>query len=62
MNKNPDYVGFENYRTIFADEVFWQSVGQTLYFTLLDHKLSYKPYEKICLGGRDYIDLIRLFC
>lgn len=33
MNKNPDYVGFENYRTIFADEVFWQSIGQTLYFT-----------------------------
>ena len=35
MNKNPDYVGFENYRTIFADEVFWQSVGQTLYFTIM---------------------------
>lgn len=29
------FVGLENYRTIFADPVFWQAVGHTLYFTLM---------------------------
>jgi multiple sugar transport system permease protein len=29
------FVGFENYRTIFADPVFWQAVGHTLYFTVM---------------------------
>lgn len=29
------FVGLQNYRSIFADAVFWQSVVQTLYFTVM---------------------------
>lgn len=35
IQKNPSFVGLENYRTIFTDPIFWQSVGQTLYFTVM---------------------------
>ena len=35
VNKNPGFVGVDNYLTIFADPVFWQSVAQTLYFTVM---------------------------
>ena len=35
VKKNAGFVGFENYREIFADPVFWQSVGNTLYFTVM---------------------------
>ncbi len=28
------FVGFENYRTLFADDTFWISVGNTLYITV----------------------------
>ena len=31
--KDAAFVGLENYQTIFSDAVFWQAVGQTLYFT-----------------------------
>jgi multiple sugar transport system permease protein len=34
MKKDAAFVGLQNYVTIFEDPVFWQSVGQTLYFTL----------------------------
>lgn len=33
--KDANFVGLQNYLTIFNDPVFWQSVGQTLYFTLM---------------------------
>jgi multiple sugar transport system permease protein len=33
--RNPSFVGFENYLTNFENPVFWQAVGQTLYFTSL---------------------------
>jgi multiple sugar transport system permease protein len=33
--RNPSFVGFENYVTNFENPVFWQAVGQTLYFTSL---------------------------
>ncbi|OJF89873.1 sugar ABC transporter permease [Pararhizobium antarcticum] len=35
MKKNAVFVGLQNYVTIFSDPVFWQSVGQTLYFTVM---------------------------
>ena len=35
VSPDPDFVGFSNFREIFADAVFWQSVGQTLYFTVM---------------------------
>lgn len=33
--KDASFVGLQNYVTIFKDPVFWQSVGQTLYFTVM---------------------------
>jgi multiple sugar transport system permease protein len=33
--KNAAYVGLDNYQTIFSDPVFWQAVGNTLYFTVV---------------------------
>jgi multiple sugar transport system permease protein len=33
--KNPAFAGLQNYQTIFSDPVFWQAVGQTLYFTVM---------------------------
>lgn len=35
MKKNASFVGLQNYMTIFDDPVFWQSVWQTLYFTVM---------------------------
>jgi multiple sugar transport system permease protein len=35
IQKDPSFVGLQNYRTIFTDPVFWQSVAQTLYFTVM---------------------------
>ena len=35
MKKDAAFVGLQNYGTIFGDPVFWQSVGQTLYFTVM---------------------------
>jgi multiple sugar transport system permease protein len=35
MKKGAAFVGLQNYLTLFADPVFWQSVGQTLYFTVM---------------------------
>ncbi len=33
--KTTSFVGIQNYIEIFADPVFWQSVAQTLYFTVM---------------------------
>jgi multiple sugar transport system permease protein len=35
MKKDAAFVGLQNYVTIFEDPVFWQSVAQTLYFTVM---------------------------
>jgi multiple sugar transport system permease protein len=35
LKRNPAFAGLENYGTIFEDPVFWQSAGQTLYFTVM---------------------------
>lgn len=35
MRKDPSFAGFVNYQTVFANPVFWQSVGHTLYFTIM---------------------------
>ena len=35
VKKDPDFVGFQNYMAVFGDPVFWQSVAQTLYFTVM---------------------------
>jgi multiple sugar transport system permease protein len=35
MKHDAAFIGLENYQTIFADPVFWQAVGQTLYFTVM---------------------------
>ncbi|ESW74197.1 sugar ABC transporter permease [Mesorhizobium sp. M0074] len=35
MKKDAAFIGLQNYETIFTDPVFWQSVGQTLYFTVM---------------------------
>jgi multiple sugar transport system permease protein len=33
--KDAEFIGLQNYLTIFSDPVFWQSVAQTLYFTVM---------------------------
>jgi multiple sugar transport system permease protein len=35
IKKNAAFVGLDNYREIFADPVFWQALGHTLYFTVM---------------------------
>lgn len=35
MNKNPEYVALSNYRTIFADPVFHEAIGNTIFFTVM---------------------------
>ena len=35
VSKDATFVGLRNYLTILADPVFWQSVAQTLYFTVV---------------------------
>ena len=35
MNKHPVFVGLRNYKSIFANEIFRLSVGNTLYFTIM---------------------------
>ena len=35
VKKNAGFAGLENYQEVFADPVFWESVGNTLYFTVM---------------------------
>ncbi|MGE3293385.1 MAG: carbohydrate ABC transporter permease [Geminicoccaceae bacterium] len=35
VKKNAGFAGLQNYREVFADPVFWESVGNTLYFTVV---------------------------
>jgi multiple sugar transport system permease protein len=35
MNKNPTFVGLQNYKTLLADEIFRIAIGNTLYFTVM---------------------------
>ena len=35
MNKNPVFVGLQNYKTVLTDETFIISLGNTLYFTIM---------------------------
>jgi multiple sugar transport system permease protein len=35
VKKNAGFAGLANYREVFADPVFWESVGNTLYFTVM---------------------------
>ncbi|MCP4398880.1 MAG: sugar ABC transporter permease [bacterium] len=35
MNKNPTFVGLQNYKSVLANETFRISVGNTLYFTVM---------------------------
>ena len=35
VNKNAGFAGLQNYGKVFADPVFWQSVANTLYFTVM---------------------------
>ena len=35
MTPSPSFVGLKNFKTIFQDDVFWQSVRNTLYFTIM---------------------------
>ena len=35
MNKNPTFVGLQNYKTLLADEIFRLAIGNTLYFTVM---------------------------
>jgi multiple sugar transport system permease protein len=35
MRKDASFAGFVNYQTVFSNPVFWQSVGHTLYFTIM---------------------------
>ena len=35
MNPSPSFVGFENFKVVFQDDVFWLSVRNTLYFTIM---------------------------
>ena len=33
--KNPEYVGFDNYKYILSDETFWTALGNSLIFTIV---------------------------
>ncbi len=35
VNKNAGFAGLENYGKVFVDPVFWQSLANTLYFTVM---------------------------
>jgi multiple sugar transport system permease protein len=35
VNKNAGFAGLENYGKVFLDPVFWQSLANTLYFTVM---------------------------
>lgn len=35
VRKNAGFAGLQNYGKVFADPVFWESVGNTLYFTVM---------------------------
>ncbi|PIE36125.1 sugar ABC transporter permease [candidate division KSB3 bacterium] len=35
MNKHPVFVGLQNYKSVFANETFRLSVGNTMYFTIM---------------------------
>ena len=35
LTPNPTFVGLENFKTVFSDPVFRQSIGNTLYFTVM---------------------------
>jgi multiple sugar transport system permease protein len=35
MKKDAAFVGLQNYGTVLSDSIFWQSVGHTLYFTVM---------------------------
>jgi multiple sugar transport system permease protein len=35
MDRHPAFVGLSNFQKLFADPVFWQSIGNTLYFTIM---------------------------
>lgn len=35
LKKNAQFIGLENYQTLFDNPVFWQSTAQTLYFTFV---------------------------
>jgi multiple sugar transport system permease protein len=35
VKKTAGFAGLQNYRAVFADPVFWESVGNTLYFTVM---------------------------
>jgi multiple sugar transport system permease protein len=38
--RKPNFVGLENYRTMIQDDLFWKSLGVTLYYTLVSVPLS----------------------
>jgi multiple sugar transport system permease protein len=40
--QEPNYVGLNNYQKIIADPQFWQSLGRTVYYVLLN--IPSKPY------------------
>ena len=35
VNKNPVFVGLQNYKTVLTDNKFWEAVGHTLYFVIV---------------------------
>lgn len=35
MRPSPSFVGLQNFQKLFADAVFWESVGHTLYFSIV---------------------------
>lgn len=41
MKKDAAFAGVQNYLTIFENPVFWQSVGQTMYFTIMSVVLHF---------------------
>ncbi|MGC4030340.1 MAG: sugar ABC transporter permease [Tepidisphaeraceae bacterium] len=35
LTKPPRFIGLENYRELFSDEIFWQTVRNTIYYAVL---------------------------
>ena len=51
VNKNAGFAGWQNYRAVFEDPVFWQSVWQTLYFTVMSVILWSASTWKSCASS-----------
>lgn len=63
-NRNPSFVGLQNFKTVFLDETFRISVGNTLYFTVMSvlFHLALGLVFALLLNSARIHPLVRSFC